>query len=246
MASSSSDRIERGRPSDAADLILQRRHRLARRYAPREGGYLLDFGCGNGAQARLFAPHFAGILGVDVSPVQLGRFAGWLRETGDPRLLPIRYDGFRLPVADGAVDQVVSFEVLEHVADEAAALGEIHRVLKPGGSLVISVPHRWWIFETHGANLPLLPWNRVPLFSWLPKGLHDRWARARNYRKGELVGNLRDHGFVVRHASRITAPLDVLPEGALRRSLRRGLFAADETRVPFLATALLAVAEKPL
>ena len=34
---------------------------------------------------------------------------------------------------------------------------ECLRVLKPGGRFIISVPNKWWIFETHGADLPLLP-----------------------------------------------------------------------------------------
>ena len=250
--SSAPNHIEPGRPSEAKDLILQRRYRLARRHAPLESGVLLDFGCGNGEQARIFAPHFDAVLGLDVSPVQLGHFAAALHDASDAagsgsvpsNCLPVRYDGFRLPVADASTDQVISFEVLEHVADEDAALSEIHRVLKPGGRLVISVPHRWWIFETHGANLPLLPWNRVPFFSWLPKGLHDRWARARNYRQREICAKIKDHGLSVLHASRITAPLDVLPEGRLRRTLRAGLFREDETTVPIFATAVLVVAEK--
>jgi len=234
--------IEAGRPSEAADLILQRRYRLARRHAPIEGGVLLDFGCGNGAQARLFTPNFDRILGLDLSAVQLARMTEG-READSP-LSPIRYDGFRVPIADERVDQVISFEVLEHVADEHAALDEIQRVLRPGASLVISVPNRWWLFETHGAELPLLRWNRVPFFSWLPKGLHDRWARARNYRRREILALLESHGLCVDYSAYITAPLDVLPEGRVRRRLRRGFFGRDETSVPFLATAILVVARK--
>jgi 2-polyprenyl-3-methyl-5-hydroxy-6-metoxy-1,4-benzoquinol methylase len=136
----------------------------------------------------------------------------------------------------------VSFEVLEHVDDERRALDELRRVLKPGGRLAMSVPNKWWVFETHGAALPLLKWNRVPFFSWLPKPLHDRWARARIYTRGEITGKLRAAGFDVLESGYITAPMDVVKDPRLQTILRRIVFRGDRTRVPFLSTAVLVVA----
>ena len=106
------------------------------------------------------------------------------------------------------------------------------------------MPNRWWLFETHGADLPVLRWNRVPLVSWWPKRLHDRWARARAYRRRELVGLLRECGFEPVATLWLTAPLDVLPEGALRRLARATLFRPDATSCPCLATEIL-VAARP-
>jgi hypothetical protein len=88
----------------------------------------------------------------------------------------------------------------------------------------------------------MLPWNRVPLVSWWPKRLHDRWARARIYRRREIVALLRECGFAVEGTARLTAPLDVLPDGALRRALRATLFRADRARWPWLATEILVAA----
>jgi SAM-dependent methyltransferase len=152
-------------------------------------------------------------------------------------------DGGTIPLPDDAVDCLFSFEVLEHVADEAAILAEWHRVLRSGGTAMISVPNRWWIFETHGASLPWLPWNRVPFFSWLPKKLHDRYARARIYRRREIVSKLEQRGFVVLSARWITAPMDVVPWEGLRRLLRRTIFRADATSIPFLSTSILVIAK---
>jgi SAM-dependent methyltransferase len=142
------------------------------------------------------------------------------------------------------VDYAISFEVLEHVRHEQNALSELCRVIKPGGKLVMSVPNRWWVFETHGANLPVLPWNRVPFFSWLPKTLHDRYARARIYTRGEIVGKISRAGFSVERSLYITAPMDVVKWPPAQRLLRATVFRGDLTRIPTLSTAVMVTAER--
>ena len=52
-----------------------------------------------------------------------------------------RLDGERLPFADAAFDRVVVVDMLEHVRNEAAFAGELARVTKPGGRLVVNTPH---------------------------------------------------------------------------------------------------------
>ena len=57
------------------------------------------------------------------------------------RGLPVmRADATLLPVADGALDLVVAFDVLEHLVDDDACAGEILRVLRPGGTFLVAVP----------------------------------------------------------------------------------------------------------
>jgi SAM-dependent methyltransferase len=235
--------IALGKPAGSGDLIIQRRYSLVRRLAPSSSGTLLDFGCGNGAQTLLFADDFPHVVGVDVDESSLRAFAETIRARalGD-RVTAERYDGVTLPLPGASVDFAVSFEVLEHVRDERRALDELRRVLKPGARLAMSVPNRWWIFETHGAALPLLKWNRVPFFSWLPKRLHDRWARARIYSRGEIARTLREAGFDVEQAIYITAPMDVVRNPRLQALMRATLFRGDQTRVPFLSTAVLVIA----
>jgi len=240
------EHLSLGKPAAAGDFILQRRARLVRAQAPRLGGELLDFGCGNGAQTLVFLPDFATIIGADVEPAHILEFQRTVADAGlEGRVRPVCYDGSRLPLPDAAVDAVVSFEVLEHVSDERAALAEIRRVLRPGGWLALTVPNRWWIFETHGARLPLLRWNRVPFFSWLPRRWHDRWACARIYRRREIRDLVTASGFEVRHDAYVTAPLDVLSWRPLRDGLRRTLFGKDMTAVPCMATAVLVMATRP-
>jgi len=241
-----------GRPASTGDLLLRRRYRLvADRLPPASAGraesgrrrpLLVDIGCGNGAQTALFAPRFAGTIGVDVARGHVPEF-----QAAIPPPVPavaVVYDGDRLPLPDGAADVVTCFAVLEHVASEEGTLAEIARVLRPEGTLLISVPHRWWIFETHGADLPLLSWNRVPLVSWWPRRLHDRYARARIYRRRDIVARLRASGFAIEVVEMLTAPLDVLRWRPLRDLLRATIVRADRTALPVLAVEVLVVARR--
>jgi len=234
-----------GKSAETDDLIIQRRYRLVSELASFDGNVLLDFGCGNGAQTFLFAPHFSLIAGADVGEESLNILAeeSKRKELGD-RVFGIRYDGFKLPFATDSIDCAVSFEVLEHVESEDDALSELSRVIRPGGTLAMSVPNRWWIFETHGAALPLLPWNRVPFFGWLPKRFHDRYAHARIYERREVVAKVEHHGFTVSDSVYITAPMDVVKWAPLQTVLRKTIFRGDVTRIPFLSTAVLVTATR--
>ncbi len=232
-----------GKPAGEGDLLIARRHRLVMEHLPTAGDVFLDFGCGNGAQTLLFEKDFPVIIGVDISADHLAELNRGAAERGAAeRVMAVRYDGSTIPLPDSSVDFSVSFEVLEHVADERKALEELSRVLKPGAPLAISVPNRWWVFETHGADLPLLRWNRVPFFSWIPKKIHDRYAKARIYTRKEIRRKLVDAGFDVEKTIYVTAPMDVVRSPALKRFLRSTLFRKDRCRFPVFSTAILVIA----
>lgn len=234
-----------GKPAGEGDLLISRRHRLVTEYAPVNGDIFLDFGCGNGAQTLLFEKDFPVVIGVDIGIVHLGELKKEAGKRGaGEKVLAVCYDGKRIPLPDASVDYSVSFEVLEHVKDEDQVLRELSRVLRPGGTLAISVPNRWWIFETHGADLPFLRWNRVPFFSWLPKKIHDRYARARIYTKKEIERKLRSAGFDIERKIYVTAPMDVVKWQPLKRLLRSTLFRNDQCRLPIFSTAILLIAKK--
>jgi ubiquinone/menaquinone biosynthesis C-methylase UbiE len=208
------------------------------------GDRLLDVGCGNGAQTFRVLDRFRHVVGLDVVREHLVTFHRALAGLDDIHCSTVLYDGTRMPFRDGEFDAVLSIETLEHVRSEQQLLSEIHRVLRPDGMLVLSVPNKWWIFETHGANLPLLPWNRVPFFSWLPPAIHARYARARIYTRRGTVRLLTAAGFQVLASRYLAAPMDVIRNRALAGTLRATIFRGPGTRIPFLSTSIFIVARR--
>jgi SAM-dependent methyltransferase len=116
---------------------------------PPGGGRLLDFGCAE-SPYRNRLPEGCVYVGADLP--------------GNPQAeMQVRADG-TLPCADGEFDAVLSSQVLEHVADPPAYLGECRRVLRPGGRLLLSThgtlflhrdPTDYWRWTCDGLKLTL-------------------------------------------------------------------------------------------
>lgn|GEM_PF-131112 len=238
--------LEAGRPARSGQLILERRRRLLDKMVPEWAAsrVLLDLGCGNGAQTRLLSGPGRTLVGIDSARI------GDLEEIPDrSAFVYVRGSAGDLPLRNEALDGAVSFEVLEHVPDDRAAVLEVARTLKPGGFFLFTVPNKWWVFESHGAVVPglnFLPWNRIPFVSYLPGHLHERIARARIYTLRRALELARSSGLEPLASGYITAPLDVLPKGLLRRILRSTIFRNDTTALPVLAVNLYVLAAKPL
>lgn len=101
-----------------------------------QGRDLLEVGCGTGLlldRARRFAG--SRVVGVDLSLGMLAR----ARSRG---LCVAQGSATRLPFADASVDVAYSFKVLAHVQDLSAALGEMGRVVRPGGHVVFDLYNR--------------------------------------------------------------------------------------------------------
>lgn len=115
---------------------------IARRLLP-QGGKILDFGSGDGWQARELANAGFDITAVDIDPDRIG---------GDPRF-PVRvYDGYALPFPDASFDAIYSSNVMEHVEAFQQIQGELARVLKPGGMALHCVPTGVWRFWTSATH----------------------------------------------------------------------------------------------
>jgi SAM-dependent methyltransferase len=97
---------------------------------------VLDVGCGTGLNAGFLKARGHSVTGVDISPVAIERFTSQ------------GFEGFvcdvsaqSLPVGNDTFDLVYASEVIEHCTDTETFLGELFRVLRPGGKLVLSTPN---------------------------------------------------------------------------------------------------------
>jgi ubiquinone/menaquinone biosynthesis C-methylase UbiE len=96
---------------------------------------LLDIGCGTSATfLKFLSPRIYRGCGVDFKVKEF--------DFNNIRTIQLRI-GKRLPFDDASFDVVTMLAVLEHIEQEQAILHEIHRVLVPGGKLVLTVPSVW-------------------------------------------------------------------------------------------------------
>lgn len=109
---------------------------------------LLDVGCGTGANLGAFGER-AEAMGIDFSPEAVL----FCREAGlDSTAVA---SAVALPFADASFDVAISCDVLCHqsIRNKAAMLIEIHRVLKPGATLLLNVPAYQWLHSSHDIHV---------------------------------------------------------------------------------------------
>ena len=234
-----------GKPAEDEDKIISRRINILQRYPEffNTSLTLIEAGCGSGATITRLANRFRKSVGADIYDYS-EQFEIQKKKNGAINIEFLKIDLENEKLND-QFDRLISFEVIEHLRNEDS-IAAYYNLLEDGGLAAITVPNKWWIFETHGARLPLLPWNRVPFFSWLPKAVHERYANARIYTIDRIVKLLEKHGFTIIDYCYITAPMDVLKEGALKRFLVKNIFNGDITRIPFLSTSIFVLAQKKM
>jgi len=111
---------------------------------------ILDVGCSSGYMLCDLTTAFptATVMGADVVHGPLERLA-----KASPGVPLFRFDVQTCPLPSGVIDAVVMLNVLEHVADDQAALGQVYRILKPGGLVVIEVPAGPHLFDDYDRAL---------------------------------------------------------------------------------------------
>ena len=116
----------------------------------RPGAMFLDAGAGFGRHAFEAARKGATVFALDWAQEEVvgtrNTFGAMIEAHEIPSTTyggALRGDATRLPFADATFDTVVTSEVLEHIQDDVTAISELHRVLKPGGTLGVTVP-TWW------------------------------------------------------------------------------------------------------
>ncbi|MDQ3484380.1 MAG: class I SAM-dependent methyltransferase [Actinomycetota bacterium] len=142
----------------------------------------------------LLAEVFGPLLGTPRRVLDVGSAdapsVGWMRGRHTTVTLDLLPDGLvpgegvcgsvtALPFADASFDVVSAFDVVEHCADDTAALAELARVLAPGGRLLLSVPAYAWAWSDHDV----------------------RAGHYRRYTQARLVAAVEEAGFVVRRST---------------------------------------------
>ncbi|MEV1171507.1 methyltransferase domain-containing protein [Nonomuraea sp. NPDC049784] len=156
-------------------------------------GRILDLGCSQGTLSILAARRGDQVAGVDIEEEAIafaGRLAAELPADVAARLAFLRGEGERLCFPDGCFDSAVAGELLEHVADPGAVLTELHRVLAPGGTLLLSVPHGLMPHHDHHRTFYRAGFRRLidPLFEVRELTVLDRHITAVAVRREKPQG----------------------------------------------------------
>ena len=146
---------------------------IAREVRPKPGARILEIGCGTGHNLAMLQ-RFGTVEAAELDPEA--------RRLAEKRLGRPIHDGALPGLADklgSGFDLVALLDVLEHVEDDRGALAAIHRMLRPGGVLLLTVPINKWMWTAHDAA-------------------HHHHRR---YTKREIVALAREAGFGVQLAS---------------------------------------------
>lgn len=171
---------------------------------------LLDVGAGGGALSQMLG-RFGGVVAVESSPEAMRRLRQRKGLTAVEARLP------SLPFRSGTFDFATAFDVLEHIEDDVAAVGELARVLRHGGHFLGTVPAHPSLWSGHD----------------------EVHAHFRRYRPGELESRLEAAGFHVEFATPFQTLL--LPAFVTHRWLSRLVSKppAPPSRPPSALNALL-------
>jgi ubiquinone/menaquinone biosynthesis C-methylase UbiE len=174
------DEERRRRKARKITAVLQ--HFLGR--TTLDGLAALDIGSSTGFTAEALATAGASVVGLDIDEPGI-RFS---RERFAGAASFAVADGSAIPLSDQSMDIVVFNHIYEHVVDPDAVLAEIVRVLRPDGVAYFGFGNRWQVIEPH---------YRLPMLSWLPAGLADRYV-ARSGRAASYYERFRSRTQLVR------------------------------------------------
>ena len=173
------------------------------RLGVRPGDRVLDMGCGAGRHAFELYRRGTDVVAFDQDADELPKVADMFAAMRAAHEVPDgadadtkQGDALQLPFADGEFDRVVAAEVLEHIPEDDTAIAELVRVLRPGGSIALTVPR--WFPEL--VNWALSDEYHAP---------HVVGGHLRIYREGVLRGRLEAAGLEAydrHHAHGLHAP----------------------------------------
>ena len=132
------------------------------------GDRVLDLGCGAGRHAFEAAKRGAQVVACDLDLAELKdvrALFGAMRESDEIPAggggVAVNGNALSLPFPDATFDRIIASEVMEHIPDDAGAAAELSRVLRPGGTIAVTVPSEWpericWALtdEYHAPHVP--------------------------------------------------------------------------------------------
>lgn len=152
----------------------------------------VDAGCGTGTLSRLLVERGANVVGFDASPQMIEIADRNVTEIANPDRA--RFELVEtiesMPLAEQSVDGVICSSVLEYLSDPSRALLEFHRVLRPGGVLLLTAPHRHSLLSL---VLRTVFWM-TSTFTSEPRPAYMKYSRNR-YTSRELLKLMGDHDF---------------------------------------------------
>jgi methionine biosynthesis protein MetW len=181
------------------------------------GASLLDVGCGDGELLARVKDRYQRMVGTDISPSAIEQAQ---RRHGSIAEFVVMDASAPLPFGDASFSTVITLSTLQYVFDPAVFLAEAHRVLEPGGHLLVEVP-----------NVAYMP-QRLRLLAGLP-------IRTSYWRHGIDGGNL--HYFTVDSIRQLLIDQGFTP----KRVTGSGIFAGLRTwRVSLLCGNIFVLARK--
>ena len=154
------------------------------------GDKILDLGCGFGRHAVEAARRGANVVALDAGRDEVegvaATFAAMVEagelSTENLHVASVQGDALALPFPDGTFDRVICSEVLEHIPNDVGAMRELARVLRPGGTMAITVPR---------FGPELINWALSDAYHNVPGG------HIRIFRKSQLKKRLTSVGMQV-------------------------------------------------
>jgi SAM-dependent methyltransferase len=117
---------------------------------PRPSDRILNVGCFDGGlEFHFLKGKVREFRGIDLNEQAVEKASEWTRKYLKKKDVFQIAPAERIPFKDSAFDKILCLDTFEHVADEEKTAAEIHRVLKPGGAVVLSVPHDFLNFMDH-------------------------------------------------------------------------------------------------
>ena len=182
----------------------------------RSGDRILDLGCGFGRHAYEAARRGAHVIALDAGEDEVNGVAGTFAamvEQGElspetTKVGVVQGDALHLPFADGTFDRVLCSEVLEHIPNDVGAMAELARVLRPGGTMAITIPR---------FGPELINWALSDEYHMVPGG------HVRIYRRSVIESRLESTGLKVtqhHYAHGLHSPCWWSPQARQRQSTR--------------------------